>query len=124
MTGRAVQVVGAALPEVIRKRQQRKAAYVVSSRDASTWMPLVQAHRHAPTLRLTNDQNLPQVPFFALLEAWKSIHAESWPQEDLSCLALRSRHTDASMTAAATPASSTLLFMLLMPRRHPVYLRK
>lgn len=55
-----MQVVGATLPEVIRKRQQRKAAYVVSSKEASQWMPLVQANRHAPTLLLTNDKDLPQ----------------------------------------------------------------
>ena len=67
-----MQVVGAALPEVIRSRQKRKAAYVESSKEASKWMPLVQANRHARTLRLTEDIDLPQVTNYPILYRTKS----------------------------------------------------
>lgn len=50
-----VQVIGARLPKAIQQRQERKAAYAASSKEASKWMPLVQANRQAPTLRLTAD---------------------------------------------------------------------
>eukprot|EP00892_Ulva_mutabilis_P005106 jgi/Ulvmu1/2968/UM015_0008.1 len=55
------QVVNARLPKAIQQRQERKAAYVESSKEASKWMPLVQTNRQAPTLRLTADNDIPAV---------------------------------------------------------------
>ena len=43
----AMQALQAALPKTIRQRQERKAAYEVSRKQASSWTPLVKANREA-----------------------------------------------------------------------------
>lgn len=56
-----VQALQAALPKVIRERQERKAAYDASKKQASQWTPLVKANREAATLRLKSDVDVPRV---------------------------------------------------------------
>lgn len=52
-----VSPLDAPLPGPIQERQERKAAYDESKKDIQKWMPLVKAHREAPTLHLTSNKN-------------------------------------------------------------------
>jgi U3 small nucleolar RNA-associated protein 14 len=56
-----LQALQAALPRRIRERQERKAAYEESRKQASKWTPLVKANREAATLRLKSDVEVPRV---------------------------------------------------------------
>ncbi|KAI3427018.1 hypothetical protein D9Q98_006960 [Chlorella vulgaris] len=48
--------VAAPLPGPIKQRQERKAGYEESKREADKWLPIVKANREAPTLRFTADK--------------------------------------------------------------------
>ncbi|KAG7667273.1 hypothetical protein Ndes2526B_g04225 [Nannochloris sp. 'desiccata'] len=47
--------VAAPLPGPIRDRQERKAGYEAAKEDIAKWMPVVKAHREAPTLHFKAD---------------------------------------------------------------------
>jgi len=47
--------VSAPLPGPIRDRQERKAGYEAAKEDIAKWMPVVKAHREAPTLHFKGD---------------------------------------------------------------------
>jgi U3 small nucleolar RNA-associated protein 14 len=92
-----VQVLAPAVPEVVRKRQERKAAYIESKKEASTWMPLVQANRQARTLRLTGNTEVPQVVSAAGLA---SKHTPTSDFElEIAELLKEAGHTDAQAVA-------------------------
>ena len=56
--GKKAVPLDAPLPGPIQARQERKAAYDESKKDIQKWMPLVKAHREAPTLKFSSDKNL------------------------------------------------------------------
>ena len=56
-----MQALQAVLPKVVRERQERKAAYDASKKQASRWTPLVKANREAATLRLKSDNEVTRV---------------------------------------------------------------
>ena len=59
----------AALPRVVRERQERKAGYEESKQQAARWTPLVKANREAATVCLTADNDVPRVTTAASLAA-------------------------------------------------------
>lgn len=96
-----VQVVSARLPKAIQQRQERKAAYVSSSKESSKWMPLVQANRQAPTLRLTADAEVSAVSTAAGL-ASKHAPVSQFEQEIADMLRAAGHQSAAS--AAQVPS--------------------
>ncbi|PRW50835.1 U3 small nucleolar RNA-associated 14-like protein A [Chlorella sorokiniana] len=62
--------VSAPLPGPIRQRQERKAGYDESKKEADKWVPIVKANREAPTIRFTADKSaVPRVTTTAALAA-------------------------------------------------------
>jgi U3 small nucleolar RNA-associated protein 14 len=49
--------ISAPLPGPIRQRQERKAGYESAKKEATKWVPMVKAHREAPTLVFTSDKS-------------------------------------------------------------------
>jgi len=49
--------ISAPLPGPIRQRQERKAGYETAKKEATKWVPMVKAHREAPTLVFTSDKS-------------------------------------------------------------------
>ncbi|KAL4441441.1 hypothetical protein ABPG77_001945 [Micractinium sp. CCAP 211/92] len=62
--------VAAPLPGPIRQRQERKAGYEESKKEADKWLPIVKANREAATIRFTADKSaVPRVTTTAALAA-------------------------------------------------------
>ncbi|PSC76740.1 U3 small nucleolar RNA-associated 14-like protein A isoform A [Micractinium conductrix] len=62
--------VSAPLPGPIRQRQERRAGYEESKKEADKWLPIVKANREAPTIRFTADKSaIPRITTTAALAA-------------------------------------------------------
>jgi U3 small nucleolar RNA-associated protein 14 len=87
-----LQILDAALPRNIQQKQERKAAYIDTSRAASKWTHLIQAHRQARTLRLTRDNDITRVATAAGLAA-KHVPATDFEGE-IAALLKEAGHDD------------------------------
>ena len=56
-----MQTLDAALPKVIKDRQERKAGYAETTEQITKWQPIVKANREAPTIRLTTERDIQRV---------------------------------------------------------------